>query len=201
MTLPFHALCAFATAVLVLIHEIPTVASSRAVQLDAEGNAVNWSDVSDEDGDDSTLECGLWLAPSTLKGAGLGMYAGIDYKTGQEVLPIGDLVVAIPDIDRHNAFKPQHDPESFLWNHYTWDGGELMNNEGLQEVNFASQGLGSAANCFLPLYNTRLWYPQQIGTGLHRSSDPGAGANTLFQRKSTARFDIKAGSELFVTCT
>jgi hypothetical protein len=161
MTLPFYALCALATVVLVFVRQIPIAASSRAVQLDAEGNVVNWADSNEDEA--STLECGLWLAPSTLKGAGLGMYAGIDYKEGQEVLPIGDLVVPIPDIARHNAFKPQHVPGSFLWDHYTWDGGELMTNEGLQEVSFASQGFGSAANCFLPLYNTQLWYPQQKG--------------------------------------
>jgi hypothetical protein len=67
------------------------------------------------------LQCGIWLAPSTIPGAGLGMYAGRDF-AAHEVLqtthtgdPTGEVVVPIYDIVEHNREK-----FSFLWDEYTW---------------------------------------------------------------------------------
>jgi hypothetical protein len=53
------------------------------------------------------LECGLWLAPSTIPGAGLGMYAGRDFNASESMHrnhnhePVGDLCVPLVDLDDH----------------------------------------------------------------------------------------------------
>ena len=75
-----------------------------------------------------------------------------------------------------------------------------MDHEGYSDINTVSVGFGSAANCFLPLLNVDEWSPQVLPTQLHRSTDPGAGAFTLYgNRSSTATRDIQAGEELFVS--
>jgi hypothetical protein len=195
MTLPgWYRLCALSAAALVLCRQFPLVTTVQ-VELDAEGNA------------EENLECGLWVAPSTIKGAGLGLFAGKDVKENQEFLPAGDgdLAVPIADFEIHNAHKMDlnvhHTNQSFLWNEYAWSANTLMISEGVTEVSFASEGFGSVANSFIPLCNVNVWEPRQVDTGLHRARDAGAGASSLFhQRKSAARHDIEAGSELFMDC-
>jgi len=59
--------------------------------------------------------CGIYLAPSTIPGAGLGMFAGRTYKRS-EIVTEGDIVIPLSEIDWHNGFNlPQ-----FLWEEYTW---------------------------------------------------------------------------------
>jgi hypothetical protein len=195
MTLPgWLRLCALSTVALVLCRQFP-IGTSVQVELDEEGNA------------QENLECGLWVAPSTIKGAGLGMFAGVDFKENQEFLPggISDLAVPIADFEVHNAHKMgsnvHHANQSFLWNEYLWNANALMASEGVAEVSFASEGFGSVANSFIPLCNVDVWEPRQVDTGLHRARDAGAGASSLFHhRKSAARHNIEAGSELFMDC-
>lgn len=140
-------------------------------------------------------ECGIWLAPSTIPGAGLGMYAGKDFKSNENLQALGDVTIPIVDMPHH-----QNGDWKFLWDEYTWNAVSLgMIHEGLIDVNVASPGFGSAANSFLPLVNVEEWNPEYGACGLHRSRDPGAGAfSTYHNRISTAKRDITAGEELFV---
>jgi hypothetical protein len=49
-------------------------------------------------------ECGIYLAESSIPGAGLGMFAGNrDYKE-EEILTSGDLVVPVFEMPWHNGF-------------------------------------------------------------------------------------------------
>ena len=59
--------------------------------------------------------CGVYLAPSTIPGAGLGMFAGRDYKR-HDVVTQGDVVIPLSELDWHNGFKLNF----FLWEEYTW---------------------------------------------------------------------------------
>jgi hypothetical protein len=147
-------------------------------------------------------QCRIWLAPSTLQGAGLGMFAGTDFHPNEQLLVGGDITIAITDISQHNAAPGQIPYGTFLWDEYTWSAtGLKMDSEGY-ECNIASEGFGSAANSFLPVYNVDEWSSRIAYTGLHRSRDPGAGASTHFhQRGSTSRRFISAGEELYVSCT
>jgi hypothetical protein len=188
---------------ILIYRALASTAGETEIELDVQGNSIASDSSAPESHDDgdNNVECGLWLAPSTLKGAGLGMYAGIDFVKGEELLRGGDSVIAISDITQHNANKEFKG--NFLWDEYTWNAEALkMKDEGFKEVNVASEGFGSAANSFLPIYNVDEWHPLLSGTGLHRSKDAGAGASTMFHhRKSTAKYDITAGSELYVSCT
>ena len=145
-------------------------------------------------------ECGVWLAPSTLPGAGLGMFAGRKFAQHQALLPTGESFIGVVDLAVHNGQR--HLGESFLWDEYFWSGKILrLDREGLDEVKVASAGFGSAANSFLPIVNVHEKNPVLQWEGLQRLRDPGAGASTQFHgRLSVARRPIAAGEELFVDC-
>ena len=142
------------------------------------------------------LECFIWLAPSTLEGAGLGMFAGKDFVKDEKLAD--DLVVPITDI----VFMQEDDDKefTFLWDEYVWNADSvLMDQECFEDCNGASPGFGSTANSFLPLVNVEEGLPEQDNAGLHRSKDPGAGAFTQYHnRESTATKPIKAGAEFYV---
>ena len=149
------------------------------------------------------LACRIWLAPSTLQGAGLGMFAGADFLPEEEFLYGGDITIAITDIAQHNSAPGQVPYGTFLWDEYTWSAkGLKMDSIGFEQ-NIASEGFGSAANSFLPVYNVDEWAPRiTYANALHRSRDPGAGAFTQYHhRLSTSRRFIEAGEELYVSCT
>jgi hypothetical protein len=61
-------------------------------------------------------ECALYLAPSSIPGAGLGMYAGSKPYTKGERIGDPDLMLPVYDLDWHNGFQDF----SFLWDEYTW---------------------------------------------------------------------------------
>jgi len=60
-------------------------------------------------------QCGVYLAPSTIPGAGLGMFAGRTYKRS-EIVTDGDIIIPLSEIDWHNGFML----DFFLWEEYTW---------------------------------------------------------------------------------
>ena len=63
-------------------------------------------------------ECGIWLAPSSIPGAGLGMYAGKDFKAGDNLQASGDIVIALVDLNSHQF--QLGDDFFLLWDEYTW---------------------------------------------------------------------------------
>lgn len=147
-----------------------------------------------------SLECGIWLAPSAIEGAGLGMYAGRNFKKGELMQDVGDCCIPIVDIKKHNEAEDRNYGNN-LWEHYTWSAPPLdVDQEGLYETNVASPGFGSVANSFLPLVNIDELEPRRDYAGLHRSKDPGSGAFTpYYDRGSKANRDIAAGEELYVS--
>jgi hypothetical protein len=74
------------------------------------------------------LECGIWLAPSTIPGAGLGMYAGRDFNVSESMHqnhnqePVGDLCIPFVDLPQHYGEKA-----GLLWSEYVW--GYVQENE------------------------------------------------------------------------
>lgn len=59
-------------------------------------------------------ECGVYLATSTIPGAGFGMFAGRDYRNGEHIHTYGDIV--IPTVDLHAHVGHQDFP--WLWDEY-----------------------------------------------------------------------------------
>lgn len=156
-------------------------------------NNDNDNDKKKKDDDDDDDVCGLWLAMSSIPGAGLGMYAGRNFTRGEELIPTGDLVVPVVDI-------PEGKKWTFLWDEYTWDSESLLMDHEAKGVDVASFGFGAAVNCFLDLANVAEANSFPDTMGLHRSRDPLAGAMTMHRnRQSTAKYQILEGQELFVS--
>ena len=203
---PYHLLllplwCLTVAASASAIHE--TGRLSNEVELDVTGESISSSNSKNSDDFEVAPphdeQCGVWLAPSTIPGAGLGMFAGKHFETDDVLIPTGDSVIGIVDIALHN--RQQH-RETFLWDEYTWSGRSLrLDQEGHEEVNVASAGFGAAVNCFLPIINADEYNPVLKWDGLQRSRDPGSGASTQFHgRLSVAKRPIAAGEEFFVSC-
>jgi hypothetical protein len=145
------------------------------------------------------ITCGVWLAKSTIPGAGFGMFAGKDFAKNEDLLPSGDVVIPVVDIDIHNGRG------LFLWDEYTWDGKELNLSLGgvlSNRLPATSPGVGAALNCFMDLTNVEEINPvRTYEESLHRFKDPGAGGfSPYWNRTALAREAIKAGQELFVSC-
>ena len=48
-------------------------------------------------------ECGVYLAPSTIPGAGMGMFAGNKQYEKGDIVTEGDIVVPVFELDWHNG--------------------------------------------------------------------------------------------------
>ncbi len=142
--------------------------------------------------------CGIWLAPSSLPGAGLGVFAGKDYETGDAIGVSGDIVIPVIDLEIHQPGNLAGE-WTFLWDEYTWGGEPLqMVDEGWNKVSGASPGISASMNCFIDLVNVADWQPTH-SMPLDRRHDPGAGAITAYDtRWTTALRKIRTGEELFV---
>ena len=145
-------------------------------------------------------KCGMFLAPSSIPNSGLGMFAGHKtYYEGDQVTD-GDIVIPIFEFEWHNRHKkPKY--EHFLWDEYTWNGNVFPgSDEEIDEVEdlmFASPGVGAAANSFLSLVNI---VDEWVKLGLSTSSQsPGVGAvSPYYGRSFTATSEIPAGAEIWV---
>mmetsp|Transcript_3817 Transcript_3817/g.10015 ORF Transcript_3817/g.10015 Transcript_3817/m.10015 type:complete len:696 (+) Transcript_3817:114-2201(+) len=177
------------------------------------------SSKSSVNGNDDEDLCGMYLAPSTIPGAGLGVFAGhTDISKGDYLLSDdGDLVVPVYEMTKHIG----HTNYSFLWEEYTWKAasypGMREEVDDVQTVKACSTGLGAAVNCILPLVNIKDDYDtRQMGlsgivvhSGGYENStfpplrlpsifSPGVGAFTpYFNRRWKAKRDIPAGMELY----
>jgi hypothetical protein len=144
-------------------------------------------------------ECYMYWAPSTIPGAGLGVFAGSkSYEVGDQVT-FGDLVIPIWDLDWH---QEHYETRKFLWDEYVWgpevfDGMEVEVTEN-DAIYAASIGMGAAPNCLLPLINLYDDPIQLDNAGLD-STSPGVGSFTPYHgRVYRASQDIQPGMELFV---
>eukprot|EP00536_Pseudo-nitzschia_multiseries_P007647 jgi/Psemu1/256427/estExt_Genewise1Plus.C_1820001 len=163
--------------------------------------------------------CGVYLAPSTLPGTGIGMFAGargyqtdetITKRLGDHVIPIVDLKMTHSDTGLyfHDNEHPDNDNRYFLWDQYTWSArafGINVEYTSEHETALASAGFGAAANSFMDFVNNNNnnnnnndnWYSYSPSL-MHRSQTPGAGAfSTLHSRQAWATQTIQPYQELF----
>jgi len=152
-------------------------------------------------------ECGLYLAPSSIPGAGLGMYAGSKPYGINELVSDSDLMVPTWDLDYHNGGEEYH----HLWDEYTWSAsmfpGMLDDTEDVGATSTISSGFGAAINCMMPLVNVGDEDDWKGGSGGYRlttsgisSKSPGAGAFTpMTGRRFSATEHIQPFSELYAS--
>ena len=91
----------------------------------------------------SPISCSLYLAPSTIPGAGLGIFAGSKGFDYDDRVSYGDVVVPLEGINYHNGKSLV-----FLWDEYTWTAGQFpgmdqeLGDDSIAKVNGASPGFG-----------------------------------------------------------
>lgn len=149
--------------------------------------------------------CGLYLAPSTIPNAGLGIFAGRPLVRG-DVVGTVEPCLPILDLEWNNAVafaEEESFPNPFF--DYVWSGHHLgMAREAfdLELVTAFWPGLDAAVNCHPLLTNAERALPQydpepNIPLG-HRSKDPAAGSSTPYAGgHSVVTRNVPAGGELF----
>jgi hypothetical protein len=145
----------------------------------------------------SSTKCGVYLAPSTIPGSGLGMFAGDHYYKEGATVTGGDTVIPIVEHEWNNGFAEVN----FLWDEYTWNGNvyeHVMEDEGddISAINVASPGVGAAANSYLSLANVEDVYIK-IGRPTKGDSPGVGGSSPYYGREFYATHDIPPGAEIF----
>lgn len=131
-------------------------------------------------------ECGYYIAPSSIPGAGLGLYAASAH-------PKGD-TIGFPDIN-----IPLVNKKRSVLENYEWDASSMASTFEGHVVSNIAPGFGMLANGHYELDNVALGLPQWDDAGLHRSASPSAGSFTLMHNMSAeATADIPAGAEIFL---
>eukprot|EP00978_Attheya_sp_CCMP212_P033912 scaffold139480_cov37-Attheya_sp.AAC.1 len=139
-------------------------------------------------------QCRLYLAESSVEGAGLGVFSAVSAEEGEQ-LGHPDLVIPVVD-------SVHDDDELWLASAYLWDvtsDFHPMQWEA-ERVEVLLMGLGAAVNGHMALFNV-LYKQHALHTdsaGLHRSKDPGAGAFSYYHdQPHIATKPIEAGAEVF----
>eukprot|EP00590_Aulacoseira_subarctica_P004811 CAMPEP_0172424550 /NCGR_PEP_ID=MMETSP1064-20121228/26280_1 /TAXON_ID=202472 /ORGANISM="Aulacoseira subarctica , Strain CCAP 1002/5" /LENGTH=279 /DNA_ID=CAMNT_0013166741 /DNA_START=141 /DNA_END=976 /DNA_ORIENTATION=+ len=146
------------------------------------------------DKDDPPQQCQLYLAPSSIPNAGIGVYTSVPFQTGDR---IGENELLIPIVH-----FPQDDDDGWLIDDVRW--GVWIDPRLYYEANSDTTqiflpGLGAAINCNFELNNVGHKTPKFDSAGLHRSKDPGVGAFTYWHdTPNIATRDIQPGEELFI---
>jgi len=144
-------------------------------------------------------ECGMYLAPSTIPGAGLGMFTTHELSAGDSV---GSAEVVLPMVelsffngDKKELFNP------FI--HYYWKGQEkalhgIVSEQRSHQVFALVPGMEAAINCNLALINVEMAGSEYDDGNLQRYKDPMVGAFSPYHSTSShISKDIPAGGELF----
>jgi hypothetical protein len=164
-------------------------------------------------------ECNLYMAESTIPGAGLGLFSAVSWNMGDS-LHNEDVAIPLLELSWHHGDVEEGDFFDTTAS-YIWDGESV----GMQwEVKAGSDhgvsgywpGWGASPNCRFGMENIATSWE---GMSYHESHDsssitttttaphqprqrvsnPGAGANSYFRGSPvTALRDIPAGSELFL---
>ena len=168
----------------------------------------------DDDEEEEDEECGLYLAPSTIPGAGLGMYSGkYKIREGEHVVPQngGDVMIPLIEMEWHADSKNDENtttttggekkPYHMLWDEYTWSWSNFygMEDEITEPgpISVASSGFGAAINCDLALINVAETDRDDLPMGENDplwtyrvdasgvpSQSPGAGAFTIYHGRT-----------------
>jgi hypothetical protein len=156
-------------------------------------------------------KCGLYLAPSTIPGAGLGLFAGNEKHPGDIIGP-GDVAIPLIDIKYHagrkgDAVGTNRTNRLFnMFEDYQWAGKFMGMKQESDDESDSDQGvtahvpgLDAVINCHLGLLNVGKAVPMYSeGEGITRYTSPGAGAITPYFNGTTYVEEyIPAGGELF----
>jgi hypothetical protein len=147
----------------------------------------------------STTNCSMYLAPSTIPGAGLGVFAGDHFYAKGERVGSGDILIPIVELRWHNS-RNRKTSYKFLWDQYTWEVRTFPDMakeaDDPKLIKGASPGLGALPNCHLSLANVGDLIPN-LSRGV-RGDSPGVGATSPYpNREFKASRNIPPGTEIF----
>ena len=154
-----------------------------------------------EDGEDRNM-CGLYMAESSIPGAGLGLYTAHSIAAGSKVgsFPDDPRSAAVTDLCFALVEFEELGQETIV-SDYWWDSGMMGTEVEGEEVASLCPGFGMVLNGHMLYAGVEIGFPTKDDGGLHRATSPGAGAITHYHdTNGTAKFDIPAGSELFIDC-
>lgn len=138
-------------------------------------------------------QCDLFLAPSTIPGAGLGVFVGSTKQEG-DIVGLGDVAIPLIDLLFHHGRRPIPS----IMDDYEWMGHVMGMGQESVESDAICPGIDAAVNCNFALINIDKGYPSYDTHQLHRSKHPGAGASTPYVNATTTVIQpIPQGGELF----
>jgi len=146
--------------------------------------------------DDLLLDCGLYMAPSSIPNAGWGLYAGKTFSKGDMIEPL-DLAIQMEDILKHmpHIHNDETRPD-WLFNRYIWmprTTGAKYDGSDMSII----PGLGAMTNNH-PAFTNIVPYGVLRKQLVHRDS-PQAGAFTEYKSMAfMAKQDIPIGHELSI---
>jgi len=139
--------------------------------------------------------CKIYLAQSSISGAGLGIYSAIDLSEG-DVVTSDDLPIQVVDFRLHN------DNREFDWllDSYYWSSHGINGHHEAAKVATALPSFGMAGNGHPALVNVdKSLNKKNLPILLERSKSPGAGAVSDYPTVSWyATKTIKKGEEIFL---
>jgi hypothetical protein len=150
--------------------------------------------------DDSERQsCGLYMAESSIPGAGWGVYTGRHLDSNMALDMYDDVVIQYVDINLQRTLQKEvYNVElpRLLLREYFWKPAETHASFDAYKVDSISPGFGMLANCALGLVNHKQRSCSTRSSGPR--SSPTAGASSSYQdcRFHTTR-PIPAGHELF----
>jgi hypothetical protein len=153
--------------------------------------------------EETSNDCGVYLAPSTIPGAGLGIFAGDHPIAKGEAVGMGDILIPIVDFHWHNGGK-NNTTYPFLWFQYTWMGdGFKYLEEGevhsWKQISAASPGFGAATNSLQDLVNTEDDRAKMKISRAMKGRSPSIGAiSPHHDRQFKATKNIAPGAEMFI---
>lgn len=146
--------------------------------------------------DDPFLDCGLYMAPSSIPNAGWSMYTGKSIQQYESIQPV-ELAIQMEDFFKHvKARQALHNETlpDWLLNSYYWKPDETDGHFDGADMTFIS-GFGAMVNyhpAFVNIAPSGITRKQQVSR-----SSPQAGAFTEYKgMKFYATQDIPAGHEL-----
>ena len=162
-------------------------------------NLLFLSSYSANDNDEDT--CGLYLAESTIPGAGLGVFTSKPRQKGDHI-GYGDVCIPIKDLEwQYSGGNEFVNP----FGDYVWLGDPLGLKQEIGPFQLISAfwpGLNAAVNCHPAILNVERANPRydNFDDSLHRSKDPSVGSFSPYHNGSSiVTHFIPEGGEFFTS--
>mmetsp|Transcript_14027 Transcript_14027/g.20053 ORF Transcript_14027/g.20053 Transcript_14027/m.20053 type:complete len:1073 (-) Transcript_14027:239-3457(-) len=143
--------------------------------------------------------CRLYFAESSIPDAGLGIYTGVSLENEDLLHP--DIAIHLIDDNKQKELRCKVDSskcDDWLFSAYSWHGYMTHASNDADSVIVIIPGAGAMLNFQPGMCNTKMTRCTKDGGGLHRSTDPGAGAISLSNNlRFRTTMDVSEGMELF----